>query len=209
LKEYRTRPWAVANSRGNQPHLRVVRQGGSALRATIPQIAQGDAALHALEQRQGGFTVIPVAWRQDEIADAPINVAEKRQFEAEEPPLASFPPLRPCVPQQSHPPMPDGLTEQNGCTINQIQAGGGGDGPPGGGQQSPDVSQQAVHPGDPRLVGGQVGKGSVPVARDQPRGLFEGGDLQHPLEQDNRQHFGIGGAGRGASDATRPRGAGL
>ena len=187
---------------GNQQHVGLFRQGCGTLRAAIAQIPQGDAPVYGLDQDQGGNTIIAIARRQDNIEDPPVNVAEQMAFETKEPAFAAFPKVGPVLAQQPDPPMPDRLAEGNGLAVPQIQAGGLPRMGTGRGQQPADLGPQMVHARHPLLVGGQLGKGGPPVLGDQPIGLFERGNFKGPLQQGNRQHFGIAEVRLGVRRAT-------
>jgi hypothetical protein len=176
---------------GNQQHLGLFRQGGGTVGATIAQITKSDAPSQALDQDQRGNAIIAIARGQDNIEDPSVNVAEQMELEAKEPPFTALAKVRAFVPQQPHPSMADGQTKGNRFAVQQIQAGGLPRVGTSGGQQSSDLRQEVVHPRQPLFVGGPIGKGSWPVLRDQAIRLFERGDLKHPLQQGNRQHFGI------------------
>src|SRR5215813_11640883 len=105
---------------GNQQHLGLCRQAASALRSSIPQIAQGDATIDGLHQRQGGVAIIVVAWSQDDIEHPTLNVAQEVELKAKEPSFAGFAKIRPLVAQQPHPPVPDRSAERNGLTVDHI-----------------------------------------------------------------------------------------
>jgi hypothetical protein len=85
----------------------------------------------------------------------------------------------------------DRLAEGERFAGNQIQTSGLARMGTGDGQPPTDLGQQAVHPRQPLFVGGELRKCRPPVLRLQPIRLFERGDFKHPLQQGNRQHFGI------------------
>jgi hypothetical protein len=176
---------------GNQQHVSLVRQIRGTAWAAIAQITQCDTPVYRLDQGQSGDAIIVIPRRQDHIEHPSVNVAEQMELETKEPPFAAFSKVRPVVPQQADSPMADGQTERNRFTVHQIQSRHVPGEGTSSGQQSADLRQQVVHPRQPLFVRGQMGKGGVPVLRDQPIGLFERGDFKHPLQQGNRQHFGV------------------
>src|SRR6266581_421608 len=175
----------------NQQHLCVLRQAGSTLGATIPQVAEGDPALDALDQSQRRVSVIPGAGRQDQVQDASVDVPQHVQLEAKEPSLASFAKVRALVPQQPYPPVPDRLTEGNGLTVNQIQSGGCQGVATGGAQQLPHQRAQVMQAADPLFVRGQLGESCPPILRHQAIGLLEGGHFEDASQQGHGQHFSV------------------
>jgi hypothetical protein len=175
----------------DQPHVRFFRQIRCTVGTPRAQITQGDPPRQALNQSQGRETIIAIPRRQDNIEDASVNMAEQMELEPKEPPFTAFPKVRTFIPHQANPPMADGQAEGDGFAINQIQVGGVIGLGTGSEQQSTDLGQQVVHPRQPLFVGGQMAKRGLPVLRHQPIGLFERGNFTYPLQQGNRQHFGI------------------
>jgi len=163
----------------------------------LPPLTSCHCPVEGLDQGQRRLAIIAVARRKDDIEYAPVNVTQEREFEAKEPALSGFPKVRPLIPQQSDPPVPDTVTEGNRLTVHQIQPRGGARMGRSRSQQPADVRQQSMDTVEPLLIGGQVRKGRPPIVRNQPRGLFEGGHLEDSLQQGKGQHFGLTKLGLG------------
>lgn len=58
-------------------------------------------------------------------------------------------------------------------------------------QEPPNLRPSLLQPRHPLLIGRQGRKGAAPIPGDQPIGLFERRHRKHPLEQGNRQDFGV------------------
>src|ERR1700737_4673457 len=187
---------------GNQQHLGLFRQAMGAVRTAIPQIAQGDATVDSLHQRQRWVAIIGVARRQDDIEHPSMNLAQEVELEAKEPPFAGFSKIRPLVSQQPRSPVSDRGAERNGLTIDQIQSRRARRVATGGGQYPPHLGPQMVQPCHPLLICWQVRKGAPPISCYQAIGLLQCGDRKHPLEQSNRHHFGVAELGLGMGRAT-------
>ena len=193
----------------NQQHLSLLGHASGKLCTPVAQVPHQYAAVHVLEQGQRWCPIIPIPGGQAEVEHPPANMAQHVQLEAKEPPLTGFAKVRPLVAQQPHAPMADALAEGNRLAVDQVQPRCTGRRPTGEGQQAADVGPELMHARQPLLVGGQVGKGRAPVVGHQPIGLLERGHFQNPLQQGNRQHFGIAESRLGVGRATPARPGGM
>src|SRR5574341_2298586 len=173
---------------GTQPPLSFLGQARGAVGTPIAQVAPEDAPVERVDQGQCGLAIIAVARRKEDSEYAPVNGAQEVEVEAKEPALSGFPKVRPLIPHQSAPPVPDILTEGKRLTVPHRQPWGGGRRGRSRRQQRADVRQQSRHAVEPLLRGGQGRKGRPPIGSNQPRGLLEGGDLQDALPQGTSQH---------------------
>src|SRR5574341_1039273 len=108
---------------GTQPPLSFLGQARGAVGTPIAQVAPEDAPVERVDQGQCGLAIIAVARRKEDSEYAPVNGAQEVEVEAKEPALSGFPKVRPLIPHQSAPPVPDILTEgKRGKAARQLGA---------------------------------------------------------------------------------------